>query len=479
MMDGITALRELERQYMPEPEKASALPETDLIKSTQPMYLADNFLDRWHNARPLRRFNSEWYRYTGKAYEVYPDEGLRAALYKHLDGKYYEDEKGDVKQLRVNRQTVSNVLDAMPACDTLVEGDIPQWTDGRDGAGDFLAMENGLLHLPTRTKHLHDPAYFNTTILPYPFNPQAAPATRWLAFLESIWPDDRESIDLLQEFFGYLLTGDTRYQKILMIVGPKRSGKGTIAHTAEAMIGPANCCSPTMAGMAQNFGMASIIGKRLAVFGDARISGRSDTALVVDRLLSLSGGDLQTIPRKHREDWIGLPETRLTILSNEIPQLQDASGALASRMIMLQLKKSFYGHEDHGLKNALQAELTGILNWALDGLDRLTARGRFPELQSSNEAIDTMTALGSPVAAFVGDCCELRPGHFTSSARLYEAFRRWCEGEGFEHTSKKSVFGRDIAAAFPELKKTSLRSGDERREWHFAGIRLLDQDGSR
>ena len=37
--------------------------------------------------------------------------------------------------------------------------------------------------------------------------------------------------------FGYCLTGDTAQQKIFMIVGPRRSGKGTIARILRALVG--------------------------------------------------------------------------------------------------------------------------------------------------------------------------------------------------------------------------------------------------
>ena len=61
----------------------------------------------------------------------------------------------------------------------------------------------------------------------------------------------------------------------------------------------------------------------------------------------------------------GKLETRFVILTNELPRLTDASGALASRFITLVLTESFYGREDLGLTDKLAGELPGILNWAL------------------------------------------------------------------------------------------------------------------
>lgn len=39
----------------------------------------------------------------------------------------------------------------------------------------------------------------------------------------------------LQEMFGYLLSGDTSAQKMFMLVGPKRGGKGTIGRVLHSV----------------------------------------------------------------------------------------------------------------------------------------------------------------------------------------------------------------------------------------------------
>ena len=71
--------------------------------------------------------------------------------------------------------------------------------------------------------------------------------------------------------------------------------------------------------------------------------------MIAERLLSISGEDVQTVDRKHRDPWTGILPTWFLILTNELPKIADASGALASRFIIVTLTQSFYGQEDHGL----------------------------------------------------------------------------------------------------------------------------------
>ena len=118
------------------------------------------------------------------------------------------------------------------------------------------------------------PAFFSLHMLNYSFDPAAPEPAAWLEFLHQLWPDnDQESIDLLQEWFGHLLVPDTSYQKILMLLGPKRSGKGTVARVLRCLIGVENCCNPTLSSLATNFGLAPLVGKLAAIVTDARLSG--------------------------------------------------------------------------------------------------------------------------------------------------------------------------------------------------------------
>src|SRR5207342_3345002 len=113
-----------------------------------------------------------------------------------------------------------------------------------------------------------------------------ASAPTWHGFLTQLWPEDPDSIAALQEWFGYVLSGRTDQQKILLIVGPSRSGKGTIARVLKALVGKENLAGTTLAGLGTNFGLSTLIGKSLAIISDARLSG-NDNSQVVERLLTI------------------------------------------------------------------------------------------------------------------------------------------------------------------------------------------------
>jgi len=239
------------------------------------------------------------------------------------------------------------------------------------------------------------------------------------------------------------------------MVGPTRGGKGLIARIEQALIGKSNSCGPTLSSFNGEFGLAPLIGKSLAVISDARFSGKN-SGPIVERLLSISGEDTLTINRKYREQWSGKLPTRLHVISNELPQLGDASTAIVGRFIILILSRSWLGKENHQLEVQLREELPGILNWSLDGLARLNRNeGRFTRVPSAEEAIITLRDLASPVGAFVRDRCTQRASLQVGVDKLYAAFKEWCQDSEYPK-SPKAVFGRNLTAACPTVRRARL-----------------------
>lgn len=254
-----------------------------------------------------------------------------------------------------------------------------------------------------------------------------------------------------------MISGDTSFQKMLLLIGPKRSGKGTIARVLSSLIGAASVVAPTLGSLCEPFGMAPLIGRPLAIIGDARLSSRTDQSTITERLLSVSGEDSQSVARKYLEVWSGRLGTRFMMLTNEAPRLTDASGALASRFLMLPTWTSFFGEEDRGLSRRLEQELPGILNWALEGLSRLQEEDRFTSPARAEDLAEILGECSSPVAEFLKVCCVCEPSASVSVRALFGRWGEWCTENGREHCGTVQTFGRDLIAACPQIKRVRQR----------------------
>ena len=206
------------------------------------------------------------------------------------------------------------------------------------------------------------------------------------------------------------------------------------------------------------------------------MSGRADQQVIVERLLSITGEDGQTIDRKYNpQPWTGKLPTRFAILTNELPKLGDASGALSSRFILLRMTKSFYGREDQGLTDKLLTELPGVLNWALDGWAALKRVGHFKQPASAQQAMEQLEDLSSPIGAFVRERCEIGEAYTIGVEEMFRAWKTWCEAQGRDHPGTKQSFGRDLRSALPELNMAQLGPRGERARV-YQGLRPGTED---
>lgn len=450
----------------------------------QPMPVARQLEPDWihDGSYTLRRWRNTWMAWRRSHWSETDDQAVKADLYRRLEhGRYkVENSKGEIeiKPWAPTKVKIANLADALGAI-THLGRDVqaPSWTDNRD-EGIVVACRNGLLRVDDRKLLDHDPRFFNLVSVPFDYEPDAGEPHAWLAFLRDVWTDengriDLASIDALQEFFGYVISGRTDLQKMLLIVGPTRSGKGTIGRVITALVGKGNMAGPTLASMATNFGLSPLLGKPLAIISDARLGGGGSQ--VVERLLTITGEDTIDVDRKFQDPWTGRLPTRFLILSNELPSFGDASGTIAHRFIVLQMQNSWLGRENTALGDQIAAELPGILNWALDGLARLVERGRFEEPASSVEAVIAMKDSASPMSAFVRECCDIGAGREISVDDIFQAWRNWCEDNGRDRAGNKQMFGRNLQAVVPSARLTRPRDDEGARVRIYQGITIKPQ----
>ncbi len=433
------------------------------------------------DGRTLHGYASLLMEWRGNRYCQVEDEAIKHRLqpWLHAALRYVLNKRTGEMELvdfESNPTTVKQALDTIRAYTHLPATTIsPSWLDAqkdRPPALEILPCKSVNLHIPTGRVLPATPALFSTNALDFDYDPNPDAPERWIKFLEQLFGDDLESVDLLQECFGYFLTADTSQHKMLLMVGPPRSGKGTIGRVLTRLVGAANVVGPTTSSLAGNFGLQPLIGKSLAIVSDARFTGEH-VSTVVERLLCISGEDTLSIDRKFLGAVSMKLPTRFMFLTNELPRLNDASTALARRFLVLRLTKSFYGNEDVTLTEQLLCELPGILLWAIDGWKRLKARGHFVQPASVEDAIRELEDLASPVGAFVRECCTVAPGQRAWVDDLYNAWKAWCERDGRQIVSSKMSFGRDLAANVPGIKR---RRGSSQVPF-YEGIGLAPGEG--
>ncbi|WP_344613395.1 DNA primase family protein [Dactylosporangium salmoneum] len=435
-----------------------------------PMDVSRELVSRWRSTdgHPhVRYWRGEWYRYTGCNWKPMDESTIINRLYEATEHAEYVDDEDTVRPWSPYMGSINALLHALQF------GVLHRGADLEAEIG--LYCRNGVVDLATRELLPHHPSRFNFTALPFDYDPQAT-CPHWLAFLAQVFPGKPLSIAFLQEWFGYLLSGDTKHQKIAALIGPRRCGKGTIGRILLALMGGSeNVTSPTLGELASHFGLEQLIGKTLVLMGDVNWRIR-DGVEAAERVKTISGEDSISVPRKNRKAWQGRLGVRFTFMSNDMPVIPDASGAAQLRLIPLMFEESFAGREDIELEGKLTAEMTGILLWAMQGLTRLRAAGRFTMPEEAEEIGKEMERSGSPVAGFLQDRAEplspeRRDGATPRSVDdVFAAYLSWCDKNGREHRMEKNQFSQALRSAGNGLLRFKREGSREDRYQAVFGL---------
>lgn len=405
---------------------------------------------------PARWWRGDYYRWTGTRYVEWRPEAVDNWLYRETADTFFEgpDDRGPVPW-RPNETKVTAVGHALSRGVLYRDSSLDP-----DDPASQVACANGVYDVVSGELLDHTPERFNLLAVPFDFDP-AATAPHWRAFLDQTLPADAQLF--LQEWFGYILSGRTDLEKIANLVGPPRSGKGTIATVLGGLVGEENVASPSMPSIVGSFGEQPLIGKTLAIFSDISWKHR-DIVTGVEILKAISGQDARDVNRKGREIWHGRLGVRFMIMGNDMPSFTDASGALAGRMIHIEFTRSVAGREDPGLKPRLLLELPGVLNWALEGLRRLAGNGRFTVPQSSEELAGEVRRQQSPVQGFLDDCCTFAEGvNPVPLDELYPVYRAWTKAADVGVPLDRERFSRALRSAGLVIERKMIDGSRARR----------------
>lgn len=342
----------------------------------------------------------------------------------------------------------------------------------------LIIFQNGILDLTTGQLGPHDATHFTTNILPYEYQPSAL-AGHWMAFMNDIFQYDQERIDLLQEWFGYVMSNSYDHHKIMLLLGAPRSGKGTIGRIMEQIVGPANYTGASLHAFTSDPFLNSLRTKAVAFSGDTeRRVARHQVDIVIERLKKISGNDAVTFARKFKDTISQTLPTRIVLAGNHVPALFDDSGALSGRLLVLPFDVCYAGREDLGLFRRMVQELPGIATWALEGLRRLSVQGKFTEPAASVAEAIFIEEEFSPLTTFIRETCVIGdPTAVTFCDELYDAYRAWA----VMHTEAHILARRQFIAAFKANTRgrgcsygTRRKDGGSRRGFNGLALNELD-----
>ena len=280
------------------------------------------------------------------------------------------------------------------------------------------------------------------------YNP-AATCTLWEKTVNEIMQGDAEKIKYLQKMSGRLLTGDTSEEEFYIFFGATtRNGKSTITELLLYLLGDyATTISPESLAIKANKDsrtaspdIAKLAGTRFVVASEPPRRMLFDSSLVK----TLTGRD--TVSARFLQF---KPKFKLILNSNYLPVISDKTVFSSNRVKVVPFERHFTEKEQNKhLKEQLQQEIDGILNWCIKGLQLYRKEGLEPPVAVQN-ATHEYSEDSDKVGKFISECL-VKTNQNLAAKDVYEKYSQWCNDCGL------GIDGR--TSFYEELKTKNLLS---------------------
>ncbi len=332
-----------------------------------------------------------------------------------------------------------------------------------------LCMANGVLDLETLSLSPHSLNLRFTLQLPAAYDPEAE-CPRFLRFLEEILPE-AEARGTVQMLFGYCLVPGNWLQRAFMAVGSGNNGKSTLLGILADLLGPDAVSSETLQRLSMTrFATANLWGKLANIAADIPSAPLHHSGI----FKMLTGGDILTGERKFRDAFSFVNGAKLIFSANELPRVDDRTYAFWRRWRLIEFTQDFTGREDRELPGKLRAELSGVFNWAIEGLRRLRERGDIPEGTSAVSLMEEWKRRSDSLYWFVQRHVEVDREAWIVKADFYEIYAAFCEDHDTVKYPPEKV-GRELPGHIPQVRAERKRV-EGRRPSCWMGITLKAED---
>lgn len=332
----------------------------------------------------------------------------------------------------------------------------------------LLNVQNGTLDLQTGELMAHDPKRLMTKIAPVRYD-RDAPCSLWLSFLDRIMDGNYSLIEFLQRAIGYSLTGNTREQCLFVAWGGGDNGKTTLQQALTALLGdygqttPIGTLTARRQGNAASGDLARLRGARYVTASEAD----EGVCFAESTVKLLTGGDTIAARFLYSDVFEFLPQFKLWISTNHKPVIKGTDHAIWRRIRLIPFTVAIpEAEQDKDLVTKLQAELPGILSWAVQGCLDWQEKGLDVPTEVK-DATKEYRAEMDTVGLFLAENCAEDDDAKVGKGKLYVAFDQW----GGDKTK------REFSKAMQEKGFSSGRLPTGVRIWEGIGFGKSESKG--
>ena len=333
----------------------------------------------------------------------------------------------------------------------------------------LLNLINRTIDLQTAKLMPHSRSDLITRLAPVTWDSKAE-CPMYLDFLDQIFKGNKRLIRFVQKLVGYSLTGLTTEQILIILWGGGANGKSTLIEVLSAWLGEyAAKCPITTFLLKRNDSIpndvAALAGIRFVYTSEVDEGRRLAESLVKD----VTGGEKIRARFLQKEFFEFKPEFKLWLSTNHKPIVKGTDHAIWRRIRLIPFTVTFPREkQDRQLAEKLKTELSGILNWAVDGCLAWQREGLEPP-EEVIKATEGYREEMDVIAAFLHDRTETDSYGAVAVKAIYCAYRNWCE-ENKETPDSQRVLTT-------KLNERGFDSTHKRDGNYWLGLRLRGEEG--
>jgi putative DNA primase/helicase len=264
------------------------------------------------------------------------------------------------------------------------------------------------------------------------------------------------------------------FPRSLLLIGPTAGGKSTFLNVVNRALGEENVSNQSLQGLVNDrFGKAAIFGKMANIDNDLSSKAVAEEGT----FKKLTAGDRLMIEEKNQQPFDIRVTQKQIYSANRVPKVTNPDDAFFRRWIHVQFPDTVPESErDRHLEHRLttEEELSGVLNWMLEGYARLMDQDSFTGERSIDEKRSLWKAHGDSLDRFIES--EVIKDSAAQSAKdaVYAEYKQFCDTQGFPVKKKQTLSKRLKQAIDIETSKPSV---DGEQVPHYRGMRLKNNAG--
>ncbi|MES1195353.1 MAG: phage/plasmid primase, P4 family [Steroidobacter sp.] len=390
------------------------------------------------------RFTPErgWYVWDGKRWAADEKQIQLQSRAKETALAIFDDVKNAIDRnaayKHARKSQSKSALEAMMWLERSEPG-IPARLTDFDADGWQFNLRNGTLDLRTGQLQPHCREDLITNLADIEFD-EKADCELWDSFLWRVTDRNEELYAYLRRFVGYLLVGDTSEQALHFMYGLGANGKSVFCEVLLRLLGEyAITVSPDLIMLKRHGGIpndvARLRGVRAALMNETSQGARFDEA----KLKDLTGGDTLTARFLHQEFFDFAPTHRIVIRGNHKPSINGTDEGIWRRLRLVPFMVTIPEDErDHQLLLKLEAELPGILNWALAGCREWQRDGLKPPAIIM-DAVKAYRDESDTLGRFIDEHCEVKKLGQVKSSTFFQRYQQYAEQAGGRWITSKEL----------------------------------------